>query len=120
MKKRIKSFGYAGKGILYVLKSEPNMKIHFGAMILVIACGYTFGISLMEWTLCVLCFGMVLGAEMLNTAIEKTVDVASPNHNNLAGKAKDAAAGGVLICAIFSAIVGLLIFVPKGWSMLFS
>lgn len=117
MKKRIKSFGYAGRGIRVVFRSEPNMRIHIVVGLLVLICGFIFKISIIEWILCLLCFGLVLGAEMINTAIENVVDLVSPNHHILAGKAKDIAAGAVLICAIISVIIGLLIFVPKGWSL---
>jgi diacylglycerol kinase (ATP) len=118
MNKRVKSFGYAGKGIRSVFRSEANMKIHIIVATLVLICGFLFKISLTEWMLCLLCFGLVLGAEMMNTSIENVVNLVSPDQNPLAGKAKDAAAGAVLICAVFSAIIGLLIFIPKGWSFL--
>jgi len=118
MNKRVKSFGYAGKGIRSVFRSEPNMKIHVLVAVLVLISGFLFKISLTEWLLCMVCFGLVLGAEMINTSIENLVNLVSPEQNPLAGKAKDAAAGAVLICAIFSAIIGLLIFIPKGWSLL--
>jgi len=117
MKKRIKSFGYAGRGIRVVFRSEPNMRIHIVVGLLVLICGFIFKINIIEWILCLLCFGLVLGTEMINTAIENVVDLVSPNHHILAGKAKDIAAGAVLICAIISVIIGLLIFVPKGWSL---
>jgi diacylglycerol kinase len=68
--------------------------------------------------MCLLCIGLVFGAEMMNTAIENVVDLASPELHPLAGKAKDIAAGAVLICTIVSVVIGLLIFVPKGWSLL--
>jgi diacylglycerol kinase (ATP) len=118
MKKRIRSFGYAGRGIGLVFGSEPNMKIHLIFAILVIICGFIFSISLLEWMFCLLSFGLVIGAEMINTAIENLVNLVSPDHHVLAGKVKDIAAGAVLICAIISAIIGLLIFVPKGWNMI--
>lgn len=117
MNKRIRSFGFAGNGIFQVFKSEPNMKIHIVLAVLVIISGFVFSISLMEWMLCLLCFGMVIGAEMINTAIEDIVDLVSPDHHPLAGRAKDVAAGAVLVCAFVSAIIGLFIFIPKGWSM---
>jgi len=117
MKKRIQSFGYAIKGIRYVFGTEVNMKIHIAISVLVIASGTFFAISLIEWMFCLLCIGLVVGAEMLNTAIENVVDLASPEQHPLAGKAKDIAAGAVLICAIISVIIGLLIFVPKGWNI---
>ena len=116
--KRIKSFGFAWNGIKSVFKSEPNMKIHGVVAILVIICGFVFSISLTEWMFCLLSFGLVIGAEMINTAIENLVDLVSPDHHVLAGKVKDIAAGSVLICAIISAIIGLLIFVPKGWNLI--
>ena len=119
MKKRIQSFGYAGRGICEVVKSEANMKIHIVITILVIIGGVVFAISLIEWMFCLLCVGLVVGAEMMNTAIENVVDLASPEQHPLAGKAKDIAAGAVLICAIVSVIIGLLIFIPKGWSLIF-
>ena len=118
MKKRIRSFGYAGRGIKVVFGSEPNMKIHIGIATLVIICGFIFSISITEWIECLLCIGLVFGMEMMNTAIENVVDLASPKLHPLAGKAKDIAAGAVLICAIISVIIGLLIFVPKAWALL--
>lgn len=118
MKKRIQSFGYAFRGIRHVFGTEANMKIHIVISVVVIICGFTFAISLTEWICCLLCIGMVVGAEMMNTAIENVVDLASPEQNPLAGKAKDIAAGAVLICAIVSVLIGILIFVPKGWNLM--
>ena len=118
MKKRLLSFGYAFRGIREVFGSEANMKIHIAITFLVIISGVIFSISLIEWMFCLLCIGLVVGAEMINTAIENVVDLASPDQHPLAGKAKDIAAGAVLICAIISVIIGLLIFVPKGWNMI--
>ncbi len=118
MKKRIKSFGYAGRGIRTVFDSEMNMKIHLVVTLLVIICGFFFKISLTEWLFCLLCFGLVLTAEMMNTAIENFVDLVSPQQHPLAGRAKDIAAGAVLISSIISAIIGLLIFIPKVWNFI--
>lgn len=113
LKKRIKSFGYAGRGICIVFGTETNMKIHMCIAILVLFSGYIFKINTTEWIACLLCIGLVFGMEMVNTSIENIVDLVSPHHHPLAGKAKDIAAGAVLICAIISVIVGLLIFTPK-------
>jgi len=118
MKKRIQSFGYAIKGIRHVFGTEVNMKIHIAISVLVILCGIAFSISLTEWIFCLLCIGLVVAAEMMNTAIENVVDLASPEQNPLAGKAKDIAAGAVLVCAIISVFIGLLIFIPKGWDLI--
>jgi diacylglycerol kinase (ATP) len=113
MRKRIQSFGYAFRGIKTVFLSEINMKIHIFITVLVVICGFVFTISLTEWMFCLLCIAIVTGAEMMNTAIEKVVDLASPEQHPLAGKAKDIAAGAVLLCAIISVIIGLIIFIPK-------
>lgn len=118
MNKRIESFKYAFRGIAMVLKSEKNMLIHLIVSILVFICGILFQISTTEWMICLLCFGLVFSAEMMNSAIESLVDLVSPNHHKLAGKAKDIAAGAVLVAAIFAAITGLIIFIPKGLALL--
>jgi len=118
MKKRLQSFGYAGRGIRLVFSSEANMKIHILITVLVVICGFFFNISISEWIFCFLCIGLVFSAEMINTAIENVVDLASPEHHKLAGNAKDIAAGAVLICAIISVIIGFLIFGPKFWNFL--
>lgn len=113
LKARWNSFKYAGKGIKTMFGSEPNARIHFVFTIGVLIAGFVFQVSLTEWAILAVCIGMVFGAEAFNTAIENLTDLASPEQHPLAGKAKDTAAGAVLICAIASAIAGLLIFVPK-------
>ena len=103
-----------------VIKSEKNMQIHLVVAVLVLIAGWLFNINTTEWLLCLLCFGLVFGAEMVNTAIETLVDLISPQKHELAGKAKDMAAGAGLLCALFAACIGLIIFVPKVWYLLFS
>ena len=112
IKERLKSFVYAGKGIYALISSEHNAWIHCAAIVLVTLAGFYFDITKEEWLAIVLCFGLVLAAEAFNTAIEKLVDLISPERNPLAGKVKDIAAGAVLICAITAVIVGVIIFVP--------
>lgn len=112
MNKRLKSFVYAINGIRIGIR-EPNMLIHLTMAVLVVFFGFLFGISVSEWLICILCFGLVMGMELINTAIEKLVDLVSPEYNKLAGKIKDIAAGAVLIAAVFAAVNGLIIFIPK-------
>lgn len=112
LEKRIKSFGYAFKGIASLLKKEHNAWIHCSVIVLVTCAGFYFGITPTEWCIVVLCFGLVLAAEGFNTAIERLVDLVSPDFHPVAGDVKDVAAGAVLICAIAAAIVGLIVFVP--------
>jgi diacylglycerol kinase (ATP) len=112
LKKRIKSFGYAFKGIAKLIKNEHNAWIHCMAICVVTFGGIHFGITSTEWCIVILCFGIVLAAEGFNTAIERLVDLVSPDYHPIAGAVKDIAAGAVLLCAIASAIVGTIIFLP--------
>lgn len=112
LKKRIKSFAYAFQGIGSFLKKEHNAWIHCTAIVVVTVTGLHFGITSTEWCIVLLCFGMVLAAEAFNTAIERLVNLVSPDFHPIAGDVKDVAAGAVLICAIVAAIVGCIIFLP--------
>lgn len=112
-KKLINSFKYAFKGLGSAVKSKRNMKIHFTMMMLVIIAGIFFNIAIWEWITCFILFGLVIGMECVNTAIEIIVDMVSPKYNEAAGRAKDIAAGGVLACAIGAAVAGIFIFLPK-------
>ncbi len=112
-KKLTNSFKYAFQGFFTSFKAERNMKIHIAIMILVILMGLFFRISLLEWIICIFCFSIVIAGELFNTAIETVVDIAMPQKNEKAKVAKDVAASGVLILAIGSAIIGLIIFIPK-------
>lgn len=112
LKKRIKSFSYAFKGIASLLKKEHNAWIHCLAIVVVTSLGFYFHITPTEWCIVLLCFGMVLAAEGFNTAIERLVDLVSPERHPVAGDVKDVAAGAVLIGAIAAAIIGCIIFLP--------
>jgi len=120
MKRLIQSFRNAFRGVATVFRTEKNMRIHLTVTLLVIAFGWILRISTTEWLFCLLCFGLVFTAEMVNTAIEEMVDLVSPQQNKLAGKAKDIAAGAVLVSAIISACIGLIIFIPKLWTLILS
>lgn len=112
IEKRIKSFGYAFQGIGNFIRKEPNAWIHCTAVVVVTSLGIYYGISATEWCIVILCFGLVLMAEAFNTAIERLVDLVSPDFHPLAGTIKDVAAGAVLLGAIAAAIVGCIIFIP--------
>lgn len=113
IKRLKKSFGYAFKGIDDVVSNEPNMKIHVSVAILVVIMAFLLKISMIEWIILVLLIGLVLAAEVINTTIENLVDMYIKDYNERAKVVKDTAAGTVLILAITSAIIGLMIFVPK-------
>lgn len=112
-KRLVHSFKYAFSGIVQAYKGEQNLKIHTVVAILVIIFGAILKISYTEWLVCLVLIGLVLMAEFFNTAIEYVVDLASPKIHPLAKAAKDTASAGVLVMAIISAIIGLMIFVPK-------
>ena len=111
--KLINSFKYAITGIKSALKSEQNMKVHFIIIELVILMAIILNLSIFEWLIILICFMSVISSELFNTALEKSVDLASPNINETAKLAKDIAAGSVLVTAFFSAVIGLIIFLPK-------
>ena len=113
MKKLINSFKYAFEGIITGIKEERNIKIHISIMILVIILGILLKISQIEWIICIILFGLVISLEFVNTAIENAVDLITQEKNPQAKIIKDVAAGAVLVSAIASAIIGLIIFIPK-------
>lgn len=108
-----KSFGYAFEGIFNTIRRERNMQIHCMAACLVVIFGFFLRISKEEWITCLILFGMVMSLECVNTAMEAVVDLVTTERKPLAKKAKDAAAGAVLIAAIAAAIIGIWIFLPK-------
>jgi diacylglycerol kinase len=113
-----KALKCAGKGILLASK-ERNFRIDIVFAIIATVLGFVLSISSAEWLIVVACFGLVLGGETLNTAIEALVDLVSPEYHVLAGVAKDCAAGAVLLFAIASFIIGCIIFIPKILSLFF-
>jgi diacylglycerol kinase len=108
-----KSFQYAFEGLFRTIQKERNMQIHCTAAVLVVIFGIVLHISREEWFICLILFGLIMGLECVNTAIEAVVDLVTLERRPLAKKAKDAAAGAVLAAAIFAAVIGLWIFMPK-------
>ncbi len=113
----VSAFRCALQGILDT-SHERNFHIELCFMVLCIVLGFAFGISTTEWLVVVVCFGLVLGGECINSSIEAVVDLASPEFHELARKAKDAAAGGVLLFSVASFVIGVIIFVPRILGML--
>lgn len=111
-KKQLRSFRYAWQGIRCCVGREQNLSFHLIVTVLVIGAGFALGITPGEWTAVILCIGMVVSAELFNSAIERLVDLVSPERNPLAGQVKDIAAGAVLVCALAAIAVGLIVFVP--------
>ncbi|WP_426670160.1 diacylglycerol kinase family protein [Mucilaginibacter sp. McL0603] len=113
MRKFIRGFGYAFNGIWHAAATQLNFKVHLAAAIVAVYGGWALHISPDEWLWIILCIGLVLTAELFNTAIEFLTDLVSPEYNKKAGLVKDMSAGAVLVTAICALIIGLIIFVPK-------
>ncbi len=111
--RRARSFVDAGRGLWWVFVSQPNARIHAFATVCVVGLGVWLGLLVLEWCAVLLAIGLVWVAEALNSALEALADRAAPEWHPLVGRAKDAAAGGVLVAAIIAMLVGLLVFGPK-------
>lgn len=120
MKRLASSFKYAVNGIFSVIKTEKNMQIHLSITALVILLGLLLHISSSEWLVVIICIGLVLSMETVNTALEELVNLISPEKNFKAGLIKDMAAGAVLISAIISVVIGIIIFLPKILNLFFN
>lgn len=108
------SFSHAFNGIVQAFKTESNIKRHTLAAMIAVLAGVTLEVSPMEWVITILLIGFVVVAELLNTAIEYTVDmVCGDTYNELAKYSKDIAAGATLVSAITAVIAGSIIYLPK-------
>ena len=116
----IASLEFALTGIFTAFKEERNMRKHALSAILAIVAGFLFGISVTEWLFLLLSVSLVIAFEIMNSALENVVDLASDYHfSRLAKNAKDMAAGAVLVISGFAFVTGLIIFVPKLWDLVF-
>lgn len=106
------------RGLIEASYSERNLRIQWSIGGLVFFVGALLRLELREWSLLIICIGMVIAAEIMNTAIEATVDLLSPDHQEQARKAKDFAAGSVLMTSITAAIIGVLILGSRVWQLL--
>lgn len=112
----LKTFQNAGMGIVSAVSSQINMRLHFLAATIVFILAVVLQVSLVEGLILILTVGLVIVAEMANTAVEFLADTITLEKNEGIRHAKDIAAGGVLVAAIFSLIIGGLIFLPKIYS----
>ncbi len=105
-----KSFSHAFSGVRYVLLSERNFRIHICMMMYVLAFSFIGKVGADRFSLFLICFAAVLSAEMMNTAVELLCDLVADSYKTIVKAVKDVAAGAVLVCALFSAIAGLITF----------
>ncbi len=113
IKARIRSFRYAINGLVILLEEEPNATIHALGAVVALTLGAWLQVSTIEWICLAFANGIVIAAEIFNSAIENLADFVTNGHSNLIKKVKDLAAAAVLVSAITAAITGLIIFLPK-------
>ena len=112
-RKRIKSFGYALKGLKFFLMHEHNAWIHLAATCFAVILGFVLGLNAGEWIIILLVTALVWITEIINTAIEQLCNTVSPEENPGIGLVKDLAAGAVLVAAVVAVITAFIIFLPK-------
>ncbi len=106
----IYSFRHAGRGLAWALSSQANLRVHLGVAALVLVAALLFRFTALEFVGLVLCFAIVIAAELFNTALEVLIDYAWPERHPMIGRAKDVSAAAVLLAAIGTALVGILLF----------
>lgn len=111
--KRIKSFGFAFNGLRILFHEEHNSRIHFFASVLVVIAALLFKLNTYEWIAIIFSIGLVITAEIINTAVENIADFLTTEQNNHIKKIKDLAAAAVLVSALTALTIGLIIFLPK-------
>ena len=118
VRSRLHAFRHAFRGLWYVIKTQRNAWIHAVITILVVALSLWLGLSTLEWVGLILTIAFVWMAEIINTALEAVVDLASPQQHPLARVGKDVGAAAVLIASLTAALVGFLILGPALWQRL--
>ena len=114
----LQSLRHASDGFFHLLKTERNMRVHAVMTVLVILCSVIFNLTAIEKVIVIFLCGSVISAELINTAIENSVDLSCSVFNMYAKRAKDLASAAVLVTSIFAAVCGLIIFVPYGIRLL--
>jgi diacylglycerol kinase len=115
----LRSFVYAAEGIGHGFRTQRNMRVELLIALIVVVAGILFRITAVEWALIFVCIGLVLAAELINTVTELAVDLLTRQYHPMAKLAKDAGAGAVLVTALASVAVGVAIFGPRLWRLLF-
>ena len=114
----IKSFRYACEGLISTYRSEQNFRLQVAVSVLVIAASFYFGISRKEWVIVLLVICLVLLLELLNTALEKVMDILKPKIHHYVKLIKDVMAAAVFLASLFAIIIGVLIFWPYFYALI--
>ena len=112
LSKRVRSFSFALAGVSHLVRTQPNAWIHLAATLAVLLLATCLRVTAADWCWLIAAMAGVWMAEALNTAVELLADAACPEHHPLIGRAKDVAAGGVLLAAVGAAGIGVLVFGP--------
>lgn len=118
MTKFVRNVGLALSGIGLAVRTQRHMQVHCVAAAIVVGLGLYLSLDAIRWSLIVFAIGLVVSAELMNTAIEQAVDLASPERHPLAKTAKDVAAGAVLAAALVAITIGLLVMGPPLWALM--
>ena len=114
-----RGFAHAARGVLRCVREERNFRFHLAFAAYVVGFATQFSLSRAEWLILCLCIGAMLSAELINSAIERTVDRISAEQHPLSGAAKDLAAGAVLVLSVAVCVIGILLFWrPTAWAEL--
>jgi len=116
MRALLRSFRYAGSGVLWAVRTQRNLRIHLTALVLVVFFGFLAELTAERWGLVLLCSAQVIALELVNSALESACDAITREENPWIGHAKDAAAGAVLISAIGAIALALLLAAEKHWA----
>lgn len=117
-KRFCKSFKYSYEGLKYAYINEQSLTIHISVASIVILAGILLKISQMQWLFILMCIGIIMATELINTSIEATIDLISPEYNQLAKIAKDTASAAVFVFSVVALSGGLIIFLPKLFALL--
>lgn len=112
VKARLRSFVFAGEGILFFFRYEHNAWIHLAATVIVLLGGWYYALAPFEWVAVLMAIGMVIVTEIINTSVEKIMDHLSPEISPAVKVIKDLASGAVLVAAVMALVIGLIIFIP--------
>ncbi|RSL34670.1 diacylglycerol kinase family protein [Salibacterium salarium] len=115
-----RSFKYASHGLRYVFLEEQNIRLHLLAAVIAIVMAFVFSIPLVHWMILIMVIGGIFALEIVNTALERLVDLISDEYHPLAKLAKDISAASVFVYSIAAIIIGVLLFYHPIISLLFS
>lgn len=118
LKRLIKSFSYAFRGLVKTWREEQNLQIHTIVALVVIAMGFLFGISIMEWLVLIITITTVILMEIVNSAVERVTDILKPRIHGYVKEIKDIMAAAVLLASISAVVVGLIIFGNRIYTLL--